>query len=185
MVSLSWLRGCVTPGGVLGTVWVSPHVHGSAACVQGDDIHTKLRKREEYMRGSLVFRNSRFTVFTLYRPVPVCLFTPTRFTLPLKTPQVSLPGNYSNSAAGSLLEGRQVHLVSWLQGTWIRQKANGQQVRLLLWSPSSWRPSSAETRPPPRLPALHLECFLNTSVGQERTEPARTKVVCSTLSRQL
>ena len=33
--------------------------------------------------------------------------------------------------------GRQVHLVSWLQGTRIRQKANGQQVTLLLGSPSS------------------------------------------------
>ena len=34
------------------------------------------------MRASLVFRNSCFTIFTLYRPVPVCLFTPARFTFP-------------------------------------------------------------------------------------------------------
>ena len=44
------------------------------------------------------------------------------------------------------------------------------------------RPYSAETRPAPRLPALRLVCFLNTSVEQERTEPARIKGVCSTLS---
>ena len=50
--------------------------------VCGETTHKKIRKKEEYMRGSLVFRNSRFTVFTLYRPVPVCLFTPARFTLP-------------------------------------------------------------------------------------------------------
>ena len=48
-----------------------------------------------------------------------------------------LPGNYSNSPAQAWREGRQVHLVSWLQGTWIRQKAKGQEVMLLLWSPSS------------------------------------------------
>ena len=43
---------------------------------------------------------------------------------------------------------------------------------------------AAQQRPdlPLILPALCLACFLNTSVEQERTEPARTKVVCSTLS---
>ena len=41
---------------------------------------------------------------------------------------------------------------------------------------------SFQSTAPPRLPALHLACFLNTSVEQERTEPARTKVMCSTLS---
>ena len=51
-----------------------------------------------------------------------------------------LPGNYSNFPAWAWREGRQVHLVNWLQGTRIRQKAKGQQVRLLLWSHSS-RPS--------------------------------------------
>ncbi|XDA87628.1 hypothetical protein R6Z07M_017306 [Ovis aries] len=45
------------------------------------------------------------------------------------------------------------------------------------------RPSySAETRPAPRLPVLRLVCFLSSSAGQERTEPARTKVVRATLS---
>ena len=48
-----------------------------------------------------------------------------------------LPSNYSNFPTRAWQDGRQVYLVSWLQGTWIRQKANGQQVRLLLWSPSS------------------------------------------------
>ncbi|KAM7224703.1 hypothetical protein CapIbe_024211 [Capra ibex] len=64
------------------------------------------------------------------RPVPVCLFTPARSTLP------GAPGDSSVD-----------------------------------------HPYSAETRPAPRLPALHLACFLNTSVEQERTEPARTKVL--------
>ena len=42
----------------------------------------KARKKGQMMRASLVFRNSYFTVFALYRPGPVCLFTPVRFTLP-------------------------------------------------------------------------------------------------------
>ena len=67
--------------GGLGTVWLSFHLHGSGWYVCGGHTHTT-KKREEYMRASLVFRNSCFTVFTLYRPVPVCLFTPARFTLP-------------------------------------------------------------------------------------------------------
>ena len=41
---------------------------------------------------------------------------------------------------------------------------------------------SFQSTAPPRLPALHLACFLNTSVEQERTEPARTKVMCTTLA---
>ena len=80
-------------------------------------------------------------VFTLYRHVPVCLFTPERFTLPGAPGDLSggLPGHYSNSPAWAWEERRQVYLVDWLQGTWIRQEANGQQVTLLLWS-SSGRP---------------------------------------------
>ena len=54
---------------------------GSGLYVWGDHTHTT-KKKEEYMRASLVFRNSCFTIFTLYRPVPVCLFTPARFTFP-------------------------------------------------------------------------------------------------------
>ena len=46
--------------------------------------------------------------------------------------------------------------------------------------------SSAETRPAPRLVALHLVCvFSLVSVKQERTKPARNKVVHPALSRQL
>ena len=56
--------------------------------VCGETTHTT-KKKEEYTRASLVFRNSCFTVFTLYRPVPVCLFTPGRFTLP------GAPGDFS------------------------------------------------------------------------------------------
>ena len=44
---------------------------------------------------------------------------------------------YSNFSAHSGLIERQVHLVNWFQGAGIRQKVNGQQVRLLLGSPSS------------------------------------------------
>ena len=44
------------------------------------------------------------------------------------------------------------------------------------------RPYSAETRPAPRLPAQCLVCFHSTSAGQQKTETANTKVVCSTLS---
>ena len=46
-------------------------------------------------------------------------------------------------------------------------------------------PCLAETRPAPHPLAPHLVCFLNTSVGKQRTEPAGTKAVCSTLSWQL
>ena len=48
-----------------------------------------------------------------------------------------LSGNHSNFPAHSGWVGRQVHLVNWFQGTGILQKVNGQQVRLLLWSPFS------------------------------------------------
>ena len=40
-------------------------------------------------------------------------------------PSGGLPGNHSNFPAPSGWVGRQVHPVGWLQGTWIRQKANG------------------------------------------------------------
>ena len=64
--------------------------------------HTKLRKREEHVRASLVFRNEYFSVFTLHRPVPVCLFTTARFTLPGAPGDSSggLPGNYSSMSMG-------------------------------------------------------------------------------------
>ena len=77
-----------------------------------------------------------------------------------------LPGNYCNFPAHSGWVGRQVHLVNWFQGTVIGHKVNGQQVRLLLWPPSS-RLSSEENRAAPHLSA-QLSCFLSTSVGQER-----------------
>ena len=48
-------------------------------------------------------------------------------------PSGGLPGNHSNVPAHSGWVGRQ-DLVNWSQGTRIRQKVNGQQVRLLLWS---------------------------------------------------
>ena len=51
-------RGDVWPQlGGLETMWVSPHLHGSGSRVWGDHTHTKLIKREEYMRASLVCRN--------------------------------------------------------------------------------------------------------------------------------
>ena len=43
--------------GGLGAVWVPPHLHGSGSRVRGDPTHTKLRKRDEYMWVSFVFRN--------------------------------------------------------------------------------------------------------------------------------
>ena len=64
------------------------------------------------------------------------------FPLPFTFPGVpghssgGLPSNYSNFPAHSGWIGRWVDLVNWLQGTWIRQGVNGQQVRLLLCSPS-------------------------------------------------
>ena len=70
--------------------------------VCGETPHTKLRKREEHVRASLVFRNEYFSVFTLHRPVPVCLFTPARFPLPGAPGDSSdgLPGNYSSMSMG-------------------------------------------------------------------------------------
>ena len=41
-------------------------------------------------------------------------------------------------------------------------------------------PCSAEPRRAPHLLAPSLVCFLNTSVGKQRAEPAGTEVVCST-----
>lgn len=97
--------------------------------------------------------------------LPVC--PPARFTFPGAPgdPSGGPPCNHSNFPAHSGLVGRQVHLVNWFQGTGIRHKVNGQQVRLLLCSPSS--PLS----PPKRteLPLVFsLPCFLNTSAGQDR-----------------
>ena len=42
----------------------------------------KAKKKGRILRASLMFRNEYFTVFALYRPVPVCLFTPMKFTVP-------------------------------------------------------------------------------------------------------
>ena len=96
-----------------------------------------------------------------------------------------LIGNYSSFSAHSVWVGREVPLANWFQGTGIRQKTNGQQVWLLCDHVPVGRPCSADTRPAPRLLALGLVYFLNTSVGKQRTEPAGTKAVCSTLSWQL
>ena len=65
--------------------------------------------------------------------------SPARFTFPGAPGDTSggPPCNHSNFPAHSGWVGRQVHLVNWFQGTGIRHKVNGQQVRLLLWSPSS------------------------------------------------
>ena len=80
-------------------------------------------------------------VFTLYRHV-ACFLYPREVHLPWGSWRFlrCLPGNHSNSPSRAWWEGRQVHLLNWLQGTWIRWKASGQQVKLLLWSPSSWPP---------------------------------------------
>ena len=185
MVSLSWLRECVTPGGGLGTLWASLHLPGSGSCVWGDHIPTKLRQREEYMRGSLVFRNSCFTVCTLYRPVP------------LYPRQVHSPWGSWRLLRCLYLVVNPIHQQEhcWKGGrfTWwidCRAQRSGKKPKGKRWHCCcDFLPVdhsySAETRPGPCLPALNLACFLNTSVEQERTEPARTKVVCSTLSWQL
>ena len=74
---------------------------------------------------------------------------------------------------------RQVHLANWFQGTGIRQKVNGQQVRLLLCSPSCWLS-------PPKRTELPLVSQPSSPVfsapQQDEKEPARTKVVCSPLA---
>ena len=103
---------------------------------------------------------------------------PARFTLPGAHGDSSggLPGNYSNFLAPSHWVGRQVPLMNWLQGTWIGEEVNGQQVRLLLWSSSDCF-YSTETRPAPSLPALHVLYFLSISVRQERTKLARLNSV--------
>ena len=76
-----------------------------------------------------------------YHFIQVCaysLFNPMRFCIPgaLKTPQVSylviMPIHQHEHD-----KKEQVYLRSWLQGTRNKQKANEQQVRLLLRSPSS------------------------------------------------
>ena len=52
--------------------------------VCGETTHTKTRKREGYMRASLVFRNQYFMEFTLYR---LCLFA---FLPPRGSPSLGL-----------------------------------------------------------------------------------------------
>ena len=72
--------------------------------------------------------------------------SPARFTFPGAPgdPSGGPPGNHSNVPAHSGWVGRQVHLVNWFQATGIGHKVNGQQVRLLLCSPS--RPLSPPKR---------------------------------------
>ena len=146
--------------------------------VCGETPHTKLRKREEHVRASLVFRNEYFSVFTLHRPVPVCLFTPARFPLPGAPGDSSgeLPGNYSSMSMGRRGAG-----IWWIDcracGSGKKSVESGEVAAVTSFRSTVY---SAETRPAPRLPALRLVCFLSSSAGQERTEPARTKVVPST-----
>ena len=137
---MSWPRGRVTPGGGSGhCVSLTPSAWDRIMCVGRPQ--TKLRKRDEYWELRLC-SGMNISQYSLY--IGLCLFA---FLPPwssqslgfLETPQVSASWLF-HFPAWAWPEGRQVHLVSWLQGTRIRQKANGQQVRLLLWSPSS-RPS--------------------------------------------
>ena len=71
--------------------------------------------------------------------------------------------------------------MNWFQGTGIRQKVNEQQVRLLLCSPSSWLSPLKRTKLllvfQPSSPV-----FSQQLSGTRKTEPARTKVVCSPLA---
>ena len=95
------------------------------------------------------------------------------------------PGNHSNVPARSgspeCEVGRQVHLANWFQGTGVGHKVTGQQVSLLLWSPSS------QLSPPKRaeLPLVFQPSspvFSQHLSRTRKTEPARTKVVCSPLA---
>ena len=138
---------------------------------------TKLRKREEYMSASLCLRinASRYSHYT-----GLCLSAslPPRgppFLGLLETPQVGVylviipifqheHGGREAGSPGELTAGHTDQAKSqWAAG----DVAAG---------------ISFQSTAPPRLPALHLACFLNTSVEQERTEPARTKVMCTTLA---
>ena len=108
--------------------------------------------------------------------------SPARFTFPGAPgdPSGGPPGNHSNVPAHSGWVGRQVHLVNLFQGTGIGHKVNGQQwgcccallpVHSLLRREQSC-PSSFS---PVLLFSQHLS-------GTRKTEPARTKVVCSPLA---
>ena len=165
--------------GGLGTVWVSPHLHASGSCARGDHTQSLEKGKNTWELHLCLGINTLW--YSLYTGMYLFVHPPWVSWRHLRC----LPRNHSDSLGWAWREGRQVYLVSWLQGTWTRRKANGQQVRLLLWSPSGLLSLLAESRPAPLLPALRLACFLNTSVEQERTKPARIKVVCSTLSWQL
>ena len=93
-----------------------------------------------------------------------------------------LPSNYSNFPAHSGWIGRRVDLVNWLQGTWIRQGVNGQQVRLLLWSPSG-QPSLLsrdQTCPSSSSPASGV--FSQHFSGKRKDQACQNQGVCPTLS---
>ena len=54
---VSWPRGHVTSGGEVWELCESHPICVGQNYVQRETIHSKLRKREEYMQASLVFRN--------------------------------------------------------------------------------------------------------------------------------
>ena len=88
--------------------------------------------------------------------------------VPLPSPLMWLPGNYSSLPERAWWEGRQIHLVSWLQGTWIRQKPVGNRWGCCCDFLPVDRPYSAESRPGPHLPALCLVCFLNSGTKKNQ-----------------
>ena len=96
------------------------------------------------------------------------------------------PGNHSNVPARSgspeCEVGRQVHLANWFQGTGVGHKVTGQQVSLLLWSPSS-RLSPPKRAELPLVFQPSSPVFSQHLSRTRKTEPARTKVLCLTLAR--
>ncbi|KAG5198085.1 hypothetical protein JEQ12_007775 [Ovis aries] len=83
----------------------------------------------------------------------------------------------SNSSQDSLQKAPKKKGITSSIGRWFGKKEKGRpgHASKEALGPVD-RPYSAETRPARRLPALRLVCFLNTSVEQERTKPARTKI---------
>lgn len=122
-------------------------------------------------------------VFTLYRHVPVCIFTPSRFTLP-GSPETSHVGYlvfiliYQDKHGGKVA-GLPGKLITGHMGQTKGQRAAGEVVAMISFQSAVLAQQRTDL-------ALFFQlcvwCFLNTSVGQERTKPARTKVVCPALS---
>ena len=183
---VSWPRGCVTPGWGVRRLCESHLISTGQDLVCGETTHTKLRKRGEcalhLCLGINALRCSLYTGLCLFSSYALEVHPPWGSWRLLRCLYLVIIPIHQHEHGGK--GGR----FTW----WIdcRAHGSGKKPKGRRWRCCCYllpvdRPSSAETRPPHRLPALRLACFLNTSVEQERTEPARTKVVCSTLSRQL